>query len=105
MHIMKTMITTIIVAALAAISFSLAESADSPSKPETTPAATLQRIHDEWEQRIHRELERTRVELGGALTRIAALEKQVGSLKKANAKLEQEVRSLGKYRLVPLERK
>ena len=94
---MKTQIVTVIVAALAIVSLSLAESAVRSSKSDKIPAATLQEIHTE--------LKKTQAELQQALARIAVLEQRVSSLQQANAKLEQEVKSFGRPRLVPLERK
>jgi peptidoglycan hydrolase CwlO-like protein len=93
----KTKITTIILAALAAVSICLAQSVGNFPKPDKTPPPTA--------QQVHADLQKTQAELQQALTRIAVLEKQVSSLQQANARLELEIKSFGQPRLVPLERK
>src|SRR5204863_6353745 len=67
LHIMKTKIATVVVAALAVISISLAQTSQETEKMPTT---TL--------QELHADLKKTRAELQHALTRIAALEQRVG---------------------------
>ena len=92
---MKTKITTLIIAALAVVSICLADSVGSSSKADD-PAAF---------QEIHAEVRKMHAEFQQAVTRIGVLEKQVSTLQKSNAKLEEEVKNFGRPRLVPLEHK
>ena len=92
LNIMKTKIATLFILILAVVSLSLAQ-----PKSDKTQATTL--------QEIHAELRKTQAELQQTQSRISALEQKVTSLQQANAKLDQEIKTFGQPRLVPLESK